>query len=69
MTGVDISEKMIHWLNERAKRDGVGNSVEFRLADAQDPPFEEAIFDVVIGESVASCLKARELGLGKGAPS
>ena len=35
VVGVDISEKMIDRSNERAKREGVEDRVEFRVADAQ----------------------------------
>jgi arsenite methyltransferase len=63
--GVDISEKMIKWSNERAKRDGVGNSVEFRVADAQNLPFEDDVFDVVIGESVTAFLKDKQRGVNE----
>ncbi len=52
VVGVDISEKMIDWSNERAKREGVEDRVEFRVGDAQSLPFEDNLFDVVIGESI-----------------
>jgi len=40
--------------NERAKREGVLDKVEFRVADAQDLPFEDDVFDIVITESVTA---------------
>jgi len=52
VVGVDISEGMIERSNERAKREGVADRVEFRVADAQDLPFEDDLFDAVICESV-----------------
>ena len=52
VVGVDISEKMIERSRERAKSEGVEARVEFRVADVQDLPFEDDLFDVVIGESV-----------------
>ncbi len=52
VVGVDISERMIERSKERAKREGVEDRVEFRVADAQNLPFEDDLFDVVIGESV-----------------
>ena len=52
VVGVDLSEGMIDRSNERAKREGVEDRVEFRVADAQDLPFEDAVFDAVICESV-----------------
>jgi ubiquinone/menaquinone biosynthesis C-methylase UbiE len=52
--GVDISPRMVERSNERAKREKVSDRVEFRVADAQDLPFEDATFDAVITESVTA---------------
>ncbi len=52
VVGVDILEAMIKRSTERAEREGVTDKVEFRVADAQDLPFESGIFDAVITESV-----------------
>jgi len=57
VVGVDISEGMIDWSNKRARREGVEDRVEFRVADAQNLPFEDARFDVVIGESVITFIE------------
>ena len=54
VVGVDISEGMIERSKERAKREGVADRVEFRLADAQDLPFEDDLFDAVFTESVTA---------------
>lgn len=54
MVGVDISEKMIARSKTNAKRKGVEKRTEFRVADVQDLPFEDATFDAVIGESVTA---------------
>jgi arsenite methyltransferase len=54
VVGVDISEGMIERSKERAKREGVADRAEFRLADAQDLPFEDDLFDAVITESVTA---------------
>jgi len=60
VVGVDISEGMIERSKERAQREGVADvdnehpRVEFRVADAQDLPFEDDLFDAVITESVTS---------------
>lgn len=54
VVGVDISERMIDRSNERAKREGVEDRVEFRVADAQNLPFKDALFDAVIGEFVTA---------------
>ena len=54
VVGVDISERMIERSKERAEREGVADRVEFRVADAQDLPFEDDLFDAVITESVTA---------------
>jgi len=54
VVGVDISEGMVERSKERAQREGVADRVECRVADAQDLPFEDDLFDAVITESVTS---------------
>ncbi len=54
VVGVDISEGMIERSEERARREGVADRVEFRVADAQELPFEGDLFDAVITESVTA---------------
>jgi len=54
VVGVDISEGMVERSRERAKREGVADRVEFRVADAQDLPFEDDLFDAVITESATA---------------
>jgi SAM-dependent methyltransferase len=45
---------MVERSRERADREGVAGPVEFRVADAQDLPFADALFDAVITESVTA---------------
>lgn len=54
VVGIDISEGMVEKSKERAKRERVTDRVEFRVADAQDLPFDDNIFDAVITESVTA---------------
>lgn len=54
VVGTDISERMVDRSRERAKKEGVADRVKFRVADAQNLPFEDALFDAVIGESVTA---------------
>jgi len=54
VVGVDIREKMIARCRERAQREGLEHLLEFQVADAQDLPFEDAVFDVVMCESVVA---------------
>lgn len=60
VVGVDLRESMIARSNERAQKEGVADLVEFRVADAQDLPFDDAFFDVVIGESVAMFIEDKQ---------
>ena len=52
VVGVDINERMVERSQERAEKEGVADMVKFRVADAQDLPFQDGIFDAVITESV-----------------
>ncbi|MDH5688297.1 MAG: methyltransferase domain-containing protein [Candidatus Bathyarchaeota archaeon] len=54
VVGVDINEMMIKRSKESAEREGVEDIVEFRVADAQDLPFDDDVFDAVISESVTA---------------
>ena len=60
VVGVDILEKMIERANERAQREGVQDRVSFQQADAQHLPFEDDLFDVVIGEFITALLDDRQ---------
>jgi arsenite methyltransferase len=59
--GVDLREAMIVQADERAVREGVADLVEFRVADACALPFEDAAFDVVFCESVATFVEDKQL--------
>jgi arsenite methyltransferase len=54
VVGVDIVAGMIDRSRERAEREGLAGRLEFRVADAQDLPFEDNLFDAVITESVTA---------------
>ncbi len=60
VVGVDILEAMVERSRERAQREGVMERVEFRVADAQDLPFEDGLFDAVITESVTAFPKDKQ---------
>ncbi|MBM3142251.1 MAG: methyltransferase domain-containing protein [Chloroflexi bacterium] len=65
VVGVDLSEKMVDRSKERAKREGVKNRAEFRIADAQNLPFEDNLFDVVICESVNAFIENKPRALSE----
>jgi ubiquinone/menaquinone biosynthesis C-methylase UbiE len=52
VVGIDLYESMVKRATERARREGLADLVEFRTADMQDLPFEDALFDAVVAESV-----------------
>lgn len=54
VVGVDISERMVERSKEKARQEKVADRVEFRVADAQDLPFADGVFDAVITESVTA---------------
>lgn len=54
VVGVDILDKMVERSRERAKRQKLTHRVEFRVADAQNLPFENNFFDAVLTESVTA---------------
>jgi arsenite methyltransferase len=57
VVGVDIREMMIERATERAKAAKVDSKVIFRVADAQQLPFDDGMFDTTICESVATFIK------------
>ena len=58
--GVDISKRMVEVSAARAKKQGLDDRVEFRVADAQNLPFEDNTFDAVISESVTAFPEDKE---------
>jgi SAM-dependent methyltransferase len=51
---------MVERARQRAARERVAHLVEFRVADARTLPFEDHLFDVVIGESVVAFLQDKQ---------
>jgi ubiquinone/menaquinone biosynthesis C-methylase UbiE len=54
VVGVDLSEEMIAWSEKRAEREGVAQQTEFKVANAEQLPYEEHEFDIVFCESVTA---------------
>ncbi len=49
LVGIDVVEKTIAWANDHWKKDG---RMKFTVGDAQDLPFDSAIFDAVFALEV-----------------
>lgn len=60
VVGVDIREEMVARSQERARKEGVQDIVEFQVADANNLPFQDSFFDAVISESVTAFLDDKE---------
>lgn len=54
VTGVDILAGMVDRSSERATKEKLVDRVIFKVADAQELPFDDETFDAVISESVTS---------------
>jgi len=54
VAGVDIRPRMIDRARETLQREGMAERVELRVADAQDLPFADNVFDAVTTESVTA---------------
>jgi ubiquinone/menaquinone biosynthesis C-methylase UbiE len=54
VVGIDLRPRMIDRCHERARKLRVEEMTAFRVADAQDLPFDDDLFDAVITESVAA---------------
>jgi len=65
VTGVDISAKMVEQSIERARVERVTDRVEFRVADAQDLPFDDDEFDAVITESVIALVEDQQKAINE----
>lgn len=63
VVGVDVSPRMIEWAKKNAEIEGVSPLVEFRVADAQELPFADNIFDAVVCESVLSFVQNKEAAI------
>lgn len=56
IVGVDIAEEAIKKANERAENGNLTDTVEFRVGNAYDLPFEDNTFDIVITQFVSQFL-------------
>jgi len=63
VVAVDISEKMLSWSQQRARREGVLDRITFRQADVRELPFDDNRFDAVIVESVLAFVEDKEAAI------
>jgi len=63
VVGVDLSPRMVEWSRQRAEHEGLAGTVEIRVADAQQLPFDDEMFDAVITESVLAFVPDRAKAL------
>jgi SAM-dependent methyltransferase len=63
--GVDLSEKMVAWAQKRAARKGLEERCQFRVADAQQLPFEDGSFDAMLCESVTAFVPDKRAALSE----
>ena len=61
VTGIDISETMVSKARERARKEGLGDRAEFRVADVFDLPFDDGSYDVALFESVLTPIPGDKL--------
>jgi arsenite methyltransferase len=65
VVGVDLREAMVARSEERAQKLGVTDRVAFRVADAQELPFDDGTFDAVLCESVATFIADKRRVVGE----
>jgi ubiquinone/menaquinone biosynthesis C-methylase UbiE len=65
VVGVDLLEKMVEQSRARVKAEGLGDRVEFKVADARELPFEDDLFDAVISESVNVFFDDKQVALNE----
>jgi ubiquinone/menaquinone biosynthesis C-methylase UbiE len=63
VVAVDISDKMLSWARQRARREGVVDRITFRQADIRELPFDDDRFDAVIAESVLAFVEDKEAAI------
>jgi len=63
VTAVDISEKMLSWAQQRARREGVVERIAFRKAEVCELPFDDDGFDAVIVESVLAFVEDKQTAI------
>jgi SAM-dependent methyltransferase len=63
VVAVDISERMLAWARQRARRAGVRERIHFQRADVLDLPFKDNRFDAVLIESVLAFIPQKGVAI------
>jgi len=63
IVALDLSEKMLAWSRQRARRAGLTGRITFQQGDVRELPFEENRFDVTIVESVLAFVEDKDTAL------
>ena len=63
--GIDLSPGMVEWAEKRAARKNLQARCQFRVADAQQLPFEDNTFDAMLCESVTAFVPDKRLALSE----
>ncbi|MGQ9629119.1 MAG: class I SAM-dependent methyltransferase [bacterium] len=65
LIAIDLSEDMVRRAEERAKRKGVSDKVEFEVADARALPFKNDLFGAVVSESVNAFIENKQKAINE----
>jgi ubiquinone/menaquinone biosynthesis C-methylase UbiE len=65
LMGIDLNPGMVEWAQKRASRKGLQERCQFRVADAQQLPFEDDTFDAMLCESVTAFVPDKRLALSE----
>lgn len=62
---IDINERSLQEARIRAEQEGISDRIHFKLADAQNLDYEDAMFDIVFCGNVTSLIPDRNKALGE----
>ncbi len=63
--GIDLNPGMVEWAQKRSARKGLQERCQFRVADAQQLPFEDNTFDAMLCESVTAFVPDKHQALSE----
>jgi len=63
--GIDLNPGMVEWAQKRSVRKGLQERCQFRVADAQQLPFDDNTFDAMLCESVTAFVPDKRQALNE----